>query len=134
MLTLWKALSNLLKNMESYMVLTIPQSKIFIALLLMDRIPKDPELGDSRLNVSIDQYREIILAHLEELWSKYGHITEVWFDGGYDESITLPAKKLFEKYIPHAIVFQGVSQNPIRWIGNEDGIADPNTWSTATLC
>ena len=35
-----------------------------------------------QINVTQSQYEEIIMAHLTELYTAFGNLTEVWFDGG----------------------------------------------------
>jgi alpha-L-fucosidase len=68
---------------------------------------------------------------LTELWSRYGDLFEIWFDGG-----ALPVEKggpdlvpIFQKHQPQAIVFQGPAAS-IRWIGNERGVAAYPCWAT----
>jgi len=68
---------------------------------------------------------------LTELWSRYGELFEIWFDGG-----ALPVDKggpdlvpIYQKYQPQAIVFQGPAAS-IRWIGNEQGVAAYPCWAT----
>lgn len=75
-------------------------------------------------------YREYV-GHVEnqltEIWSEYGKLFEIWFDGGI-----VPVEKggpdvpgLLKKYQPDAITFQGPpgNGNNVRWIGNENGFA-----------
>ncbi len=77
------------------------------------------------------KYAKICERMLTELWSRYGDLFEIWFDGG-----ALPPEKggpdlvpIYKKYQPDAVVFQGPTAS-IRWIGNERGLAPYPCWST----
>jgi len=81
------------------------------------------------------EYNRICEKMAEELWSRYGELVEIWFDGG-----AIPAVKggpdlapILKKHQPHAIVFQGPAGTPnlIRWVGNERGVAPYPCWSAA---
>ena len=79
-------------------------------------------------------YVKNVEAQVTELWTEYGDLFEIWFDGG-----VIPPEKggpdltpLLKRYQPQAICFQGPRDYPhdIRWVGNEDGLAPENCWAT----
>ncbi len=70
-------------------------------------------------------YEKLFRTQLEEVLSRYGEMVEVWFDG----SLIFDVGDILAKHAPNAMVFQG-PQATIRWVGNEDGIAPANAWTT----
>ncbi|PSR78417.1 glycoside hydrolase family 29 protein [Coniella lustricola] len=91
--------------------------------------------------VSNATYDEIVMAQLTELWTLYGDLTELWFDGGYSESQVEQIQDLLQAYQPQAVVFNScttttgvngtcLSANAIRWVGTETGLPGIEIWST----
>ena len=79
-------------------------------------------------------YVKNVEAQVTELWTRYGELFEIWFDGG-----VIPPEKggpdlvpLLQRYQPNAVCFQGPRSWPhnLRWVGNEDGLAPENCWAT----
>jgi len=69
-------------------------------------------------------YEKLFRQQLTEVLSKYGDMTEVWFDG----NLMFDVGDILAKHAPNAVVFQG-PQASIRWVGNEDGVAPYPTWN-----
>lgn len=80
-----------------------------------------------------EAFNKAVLAQLNELWSNYGPMFEIWFDGGLQNGLEADVLKMIREKQPQAILFQGPLQagNTIRWIGNEDGFAAYPQWSRA---
>ena len=70
------------------------------------------------------RYNAMYREQLEEVFSRYGELVEVWFDG----STVTPVGDLLRKYQLHAMVFQG-PEATIRWVGNENGFAPYPCWN-----
>ncbi|WP_212190279.1 alpha-L-fucosidase [Carboxylicivirga sediminis] len=70
-------------------------------------------------------YNKVLRQQWEEVLSRYGEATEIWFDG----NCIIPIDDIKEKYAPNAIVF-GSSMANIRWVGNERGYAPYPAWNT----
>ena len=93
--------------------------------------------GTIRGEYRTEKYREYVRhveAQVTELWTEYGKLFEIWFDGGVvDPKQGGPdLVPLLQKYQPQAMCFQGPREhlNDLRWVGNEDGLAPENCWAT----
>ncbi|NQV34226.1 MAG: alpha-L-fucosidase [Phycisphaeraceae bacterium] len=72
-----------------------------------------------------EAYNEVFRTQLREVLTKYGEISEVWFDG----SCVIDVSDILRDHAPKAMVFQG-PQATLRWPGSESGIAPDPTWQT----
>ncbi len=85
--------------------------------------------------VNQEEYNHIVIKQLTELWSNYGDLFEIWFDGGIlgKEQGGVDVLSLVQKLQPNAIAFQGPfgHNNLVRWVGNEEGVAPYPCWATA---
>lgn len=95
----------------------------------------NPGLVKEGSPVNQKEYNAIVVRQLTELWSHYGPLFEIWFDGG----VLTPREggtdilSLVRKLQPDAVIFQGPygHDHLIRWVGNEEGVAPDPCWATA---
>lgn len=87
--------------------------------------------------ISLEAQKEYIALcerQLTELWSRYGDLFEIWFDGGLlsVEQGGPNLTPIYAKYQPQAIRFRSAkigTENNTRWVGNERGYAPYDCWS-----
>ena len=90
-----------------------------------------------QVQVTQAQYEAIALAHVKELWTQFGNLTEVWLDGGCGAMCDAIGAALATcNGTANAVAFNGgggVSTSPVRWCGTEGGNPSgwPTVWSTA---
>lgn len=93
-------------------------------------------------NLTQADYERIAVAQLMELWTRYGNLTELWFDGTYPTDLHETIKELIMDKQPGAAVWNGlgmydpttdnrISNSGVRWIGTEGGHVSEPIWSTA---
>eukprot|EP00697_Spironema_sp_BW2_P017454 gnl/Spiro4/9142_TR4813_c0_g1_i1.p1 gnl/Spiro4/9142_TR4813_c0_g1~~gnl/Spiro4/9142_TR4813_c0_g1_i1.p1 ORF type:complete len:480 (-),score=96.55 gnl/Spiro4/9142_TR4813_c0_g1_i1:89-1366(-) len=88
--------------------------------------------GPGQLNMTQDDYNDLVIAHLTELWARYGSLDEVWFDGGYQPALQNRLISLFSVLQPKVVAFQAsrLHDSVIRWVGTESGLPPYPVWST----
>ena len=91
----------------------------------------NPAYGDS------PRYNDLYVEQLTELLTRYGAITEVWFDGANGEGPN-GRKQVYDwprvwstvrRLQPNAVIFSDAGPD-VRWCGNERGVAGDPNWST----
>ena len=83
------------------------------------------------------QYNDVFVNMMKELFTNYGPIWELWWDGANGEGPNGKKqvydwnrfKKTVKKLSPNTVIFSDVGPH-IRWVGNERGIAGENNWNT----
>ena len=81
-------------------------------------------------------YNDVFVNMMKEIFSNYGPIWELWWDGANGEGPNGKKQvydwKRFRKTIaaisPNTVIFSDVGPN-IRWVGNENGIAGETNWN-----
>ena len=99
---------------------------------------QNSSLVPGQANVSQELYDKIVLAQMRELWTNYGNLSELWFDGGcLVPGIQNNISALLSSLQPHAVYVSGCSaeyHNIIRWIGTFNGEPAYPIWSTSQNC
>lgn len=83
-----------------------------------------------------EKYNEVFVNMMKELFTNYGPIWELWWDGANGEGPN-GKKQVYDwsrfretvkKLSPNTLVFSDVGPH-IRWVGNESGIAGETNWN-----
>ncbi len=97
---------------------------------------RNSTLLPNQKRVTQEEFEKIALASVEELWSNYGELNEIWFDGGYTSDMQSAITDLLDRLQPNALALNGggISKNPARWSGTEGD--QPPGWPTiySTAC
>jgi alpha-L-fucosidase len=72
-----------------------------------------------------EAYNQVLRRQWTEVLSRYGRISEIWFDG----SCVIELGDIIDEYAPNTMIFQGPHAT-LRWVGNERGIAPYPMWQT----
>eukprot|EP01060_Flectonema_neradi_P003842 TRINITY_DN12502_c0_g1_i1.p1 TRINITY_DN12502_c0_g1~~TRINITY_DN12502_c0_g1_i1.p1 ORF type:complete len:537 (+),score=80.63 TRINITY_DN12502_c0_g1_i1:58-1668(+) len=92
-------------------------------------VQPNPQPGQA--NITQEQYVQVVTQNLRQLWTNYGQLAEVWFDGGMAPETSEPLLKLLNELQPNTVAFQGPGKNVVRWCGTESGHPQYPLWSTA---
>jgi alpha-L-fucosidase len=82
------------------------------------------------------QYNDVFVNMMKEIFTNYGPIWELWWDGANGEGPNGKKqvydwdrfKKTVKALSPNTVVFSDVGPH-IRWVGNENGIAGKTNWN-----
>jgi alpha-L-fucosidase len=83
-----------------------------------------------------EKYNDVFVNMLKEIFTNYGPVWELWWDGANGEGPNGKKQqydwKRFEavvrQYSPRTVVFSDIGPD-IRWVGNENGIAGTTNWN-----
>ena len=90
-----------------------------------DNVRAPSTLLPGQVNVTQQQFEDVSVAAVTELWSKYGQLAEIWFDGGISDRIKSRIVPLLQTLQPDAVTFGagiGNDLNEVDWIGTESGV------------
>ena len=97
---------------------------------------RNTTIAPGQVSITQATYEGIVMQQLTELWTTYGELDEIWFDGGFSPEQRAFLAQLMKQYQSNSSVFGGctgsgdcVTSSPLRWIGNEDGDAPDPNWS-----
>jgi alpha-L-fucosidase len=83
-----------------------------------------------------DKYNDVFVNMLKEIFTNYGPVWELWWDGANGEGPNGKKqqydwkrfRETVKRYSPNTVVFSDVGPD-IRWVGNENGIAGKTNWN-----
>lgn len=83
-----------------------------------------------------EKYNDVFVSMMKELFTNYGPIWELWWDGANGEGPNGKTqvydwrrfRETVKKLSPNTVVFSDVGPD-IRWVGNEKGIAGTTNWN-----
>ncbi len=83
-----------------------------------------------------EKYNDVFVNMMKELFTSYGPIWELWWDGangegpnGKKQVYDWPRfRETVKKLSPNTVIFSDVGPH-IRWVGNENGIAGKTNWN-----
>lgn len=87
-----------------------------------------------------EKYNDVFVKMMTELFTNYGPIWELWWDGANGEGPN-GKKQVYDwkrfretvkKLSPNTVVFSDIGPQ-IRWVGNESGIAGTTNWNTLNI-
>lgn len=87
-----------------------------------------------------EKYNDVFVNMMKEIFTKYGPINELWWDGANGEGPNGKKqvydweryKETVRKLSPSTVIFSDVGPD-IRWVGNENGIAGVTNWNTLNI-
>jgi alpha-L-fucosidase len=104
----------------------------------------------NRADYGNDSYINYYRSQLKELFTNYGPVTEMWFDGanggdgyygGANETRKINARTYYHwpqtlsmiRKLEPAVIFFSDAGPGVRWVGNERGLAGETNWNTITM-
>lgn len=87
-----------------------------------------------------EKYNDVFVNMMKELFTNYGPITQLWWDGANGEGPNGKKqmydwkrfKEIVRELSPNTVVFSDVGPD-IRWVGNEKGIAGSTNWNLLNI-
>lgn len=95
----------------------------------------EKQVQPGQLNVTQAEFEAIAIQQMTELWTMYGNLTEIWFDGGYTGDMKTTLTSLLRRTQPRVVANNGggLATSTARWVGTEgdmDSGYEKGVWST----